>query len=89
MDYVEAWFDNHPEPENIDCHSFSFIEIKDTKVDIFFADQIHNTFMIKITSKTAKRSLYLSKLLYKTTCQMGIDQILINNKLFLLTDLRF
>ena len=24
MDYVEAWFDNHPNPSEIDCHLFTF-----------------------------------------------------------------
>ncbi len=40
MNYVEAWFDNHPEPWNIDMHLF---EINGIKIEVFFADMIHNT----------------------------------------------
>jgi len=86
MNYVEAWFDNHPEPQNIDCHVF---HQGDTELSIYFADQVFNTWMIKISCKTARRALFYSKLVYKTTCQMDITQILINNKLFLFKDLRF
>ncbi len=92
LNYVEAWFDNHPEPENIDCHTFGIDNecmSQGGKVHIYFADMIHNNFMIKIESHTARRALYLSKLFYKTTCQMGITQILKNKNLFLFTDTRF
>lgn len=86
MDYVEAWFDNHPSPEEIDMHQFNF---GTTEVNVYFADMIHNNFMIKISCNSANKAVNLSKLFYKTTCQMGIEQILINNKLFLFTDTRF
>ena len=86
MEYVEAWFDNHPEPWNIDCHLFS---LGKTEIEIFFADQVFDTWMIKITCSNARRAVYYSKLLYKTTCQMDITQIQINKKLFLFKDLRF
>ncbi len=86
MNYVEAWFDNHPEPYNIDMHLF---EIGDKIIEVYFADQVFNTWMIKITCKTATAAVKLHKLLYKTTCQMDIHQYLKNRKLFLFTDLRF
>jgi len=86
--YVEAWFDNHPEPYNIDMHSFA--GLSDTEeFEIFFADQVFNTWMIKITCENARRAAYLSKLFYKTTCQMDITQVLIGKKLFLFQDHRF
>lgn len=86
IQYVEAWFDNHPEPHNIDMHLF---EINENRIEVFFADMIHDTWLVKITCKTATSAVTLSKVLYKTTCQMGIDLILKNNKLFLFTDRRF
>lgn len=86
MDYVEAWFDHHPEPQNIDTHWFTF---QNMNIHVYFADQVFDTWCIKITHKSAFDALKLSKLLYKTTCQMDIQQVLINNKLFLLKDQRF
>lgn len=84
--YVEAWFDNHPEPYNIDCHEFN---LGNTKIEVFFADQVFDTWMIKLSCNNARRALYLSKLFYKTTSQMDITQILIFKTLFLFKDLRF
>lgn len=89
MDYVEDWFDQHPEPWNIDCHWFTVDEKGIKEIHVYFADMIYNCWMIKISCNNARKAVYLSKLLYKTTCQMGITQILINKKLFLFTDLRF
>lgn len=88
MDYIEAWFDHHPEPENIDCHNFDGVW-KDHKVEIYFADLVYNTWLIKITCNSARRAVFLSKLFYKTTSQMDITQILINKNLFLFQDQRF
>lgn len=87
IEYVYAWFENHPNPEEIDCHSFSLFG--DHKVEVYFADQVFDCWAVKITCKTARRAVYLSQLFYKTTCQMDIDQILIGNKLFFLKDQRF
>lgn len=86
QEYVEAWFDNHPEPWNIDCHEFNS---GNTKIEVFFADQVFNTWMIKLSCQNARRALFFSKLFYKTTCQMDVTQILINKTLFLFKDLRF
>jgi len=86
MNYVEAWFDNHPEPWNIDMHQF---ELGDLEVEIFFADMVYNNYLVKITCKTARRAANYSQLFYKTTSQMDITQILINRKLFLFKDDRF
>jgi len=86
LDYVEAWFDNHPEPYNIDCHQFEFGR---SKVYVYFADLIFETWLIKMECHSAQRALYYSKLFYKTTSQMNITQILKNKTLFLFTDKRF
>ncbi len=86
MIYVESWFDNHPEPWNIDMHLFNF---GNEEIYIYFADMVHNNFMIKISCNNARRASFLSKLFYKTTSQMGITQILKNKELFLFTDTRF
>jgi len=88
QNYIEAWFDNHPEPWNIDCHSFDEV-FGEYNVEVFFADQVFNTWMIKISCRNARRAVHLSKLFYKTTCQMDITQILIGKKLFLFQDYRF
>jgi hypothetical protein len=84
--YVEAWFDNHPEPWNIDGKTYHF---GDHEIEVFFADQVFNCWMIKITCNNSRRATYLSQLFYKMTCQMDITQILIGKKLFLFQDLRF
>ncbi len=81
--HIEAWFDNHPEPWNIDCHLFNF---GSNEIEVFFADCIFDIWMIKITCNNARKALMLSKLYYKTTSQMDITQILIGKKLFLLKD---
>lgn len=86
MDYIEAWFDNHPEPWNIDMHQF---ELGDLEVEIFFADLVYNNWLIKITCENARRAFYYSQLFYTTTSQMDVTQILINKKLFLFQDQRF
>lgn len=81
---IEAWFDEHPIPYEIDAHFFTidYSQIKDVKV--FFCDGLEDDFLIKIRCYNAQRAEYLSKLLYKTTSQMGIEQILIFKELFLL-----
>lgn len=86
--YVEAWFDNHPEPWNIDCHAFDINSSSIENIEVYFADMVYNTWLIKINCNNMRRSLTLSKLLYKTTSQMDITQILIEKKLFLFQDLR-
>lgn len=88
--YVEDWFDKHPEPWNIDCHWFNDLEFLNIQnIYVYFADMVHDTWLIKIVCENARRSLYLEKLLYKTTCQMGITLLRSNRELFLLKDLRF
>jgi hypothetical protein len=78
---IEAWFDEHPEPWNIDMHSFEF---ENCEVEVFFADVIYDIWMVKITCNNARRATFLSKLYYKTTSQMDIEQVLIGKKLFFL-----
>jgi len=84
--YVEAWFDNHPEPYNIDCHSFRLGKVK---IEVFFANQVFDTWLVKISCINAKQALHLSKLFGKTASQMDVTQILIYKELFLFKDLRF
>lgn len=84
-DEVNNWFDKHPEPYNIDCHSFRGTKgsgIK--KVNVYFADKIHDCYQVRIECNSAKTAEFLNRLYYKTTCQMGITQILINKELFFL-----
>lgn len=81
---VEEWFDEHAMPEEINCHWFTenFTQVKDIKV--YFCEHQFDDFMIKITCANAQKALWLSKLLYKTTRQMGIEQVLMYKELFLL-----
>jgi len=77
---IESWFDNHPEPWNIDMSTFT---IDNLEIQVFFDERYHDNFLIKIKCNNARRALTLSKNLYFTTSSMGIEQILIHNKLFL------
>jgi hypothetical protein len=82
---IGDWFDEHQVPFEIDAHQFSgetFLQIKSIKV--YFAEHICDDFLIKITCENARRAEYLSRLLYKTTSQMCIEQVLIFKDLFLL-----
>ncbi len=85
MDYVEAWFDNHPEPENIEMFEFD----NEVKTTFYLADQVYNCFMIKIECENARRATWLSRHYKYLSEKMGVTQILINKQLFLFTDLRF
>lgn len=81
---IESWFDEHPIPWEIDCHWFSVDAKQIKEVKVYFCDTWRKDFMIKITCKNAHRAEYLSRLFYKTTSQMDIEQILIYKDLFLL-----
>ena len=78
---IEEWFDNHPEPWNIYMSTFT---IDNLIIQVFFCESYNDNFLIKIKCNNARKALTLSKKLYFTTSQMGISQVLINNKLFLL-----
>ncbi len=78
---INEWFDKHPKPWEIDCHLFMFDNLE---IEIYFADQVFDWYQIRIKCQTAQRANYLNKLLYKTTCQMGIDLVWKNKELFLL-----
>ena len=86
MDYVEAWFDYHPEPENIE---FLELDLNGRKVTIYWANHVHDTFMLKITCKNARQATVLSRRLQPISHGLALTQILIGNKLFLFTDRRF
>lgn len=81
---VEAWFDEHPIPWEIDAHTFGVDAGQIDKVTVYFCDEWRKDFLIKILCKNARRAEYLSRLFYKTTSQMDIEQILIYKELFLL-----
>jgi len=85
MDYVEAWFDYHPEPENID---FVEIELNGTKIVIYWADLVQDNFMIKIICNNARQATVLSQRLGPISSGLFLTQILIGKKLFLFTDRR-
>lgn len=86
MDYVEAWFDYHPEPENIERLTF---DLNDRKVIVFWANRVQDTFMINIICKNARQATVLSRRLKPISHGLLLTQILINNKLFIFTDRRF
>lgn len=86
MDYVEAWFDYHPEPENIELQE---LELNGRKIIIYWANHVPDTFMIKIICRNARQSEVLSRRLEPISRGLYLTQILINNKLFLFTDRRF
>jgi len=85
MDYVEAWFDYHPEPENID---FVEIELNNVKIVIYWADLVQDNFMIKIICNNARQATVLSQRLGPISSGLFLTQILIGKKLFLFTDRR-
>ena len=90
MDYVEAWFDYHPEPWNIELFEFpESLSGNSVVINVYTAEQILDTFMIKLTFPTATKAVEASKYLYEITRIMGITLILINRNLFLFTDRRF
>jgi hypothetical protein len=86
IEYVEAWFDNHPFPADIERF---VIRIKRTKIEIFAARDVFDTWLIKITYVTAKKAMTQSKEFKPISDTLGITQILIYNKLFLFQDQRF
>jgi len=86
MDYVEAWFDYHPEPENIEFLEF---ELNDRKFVIYWADRVMDSFMIKIICKNARQATVLSQRLKPISHGLLLTQILVGKRLFLFTDRRF
>ena len=82
---INEWFDRHPKPWEIDAHWFTMeIDGNYTEIHVYFCENVFDYFQIRIRCKTAKRAEYLNRLLYKTTSQMGIEQLLLNKELFLL-----
>jgi hypothetical protein len=86
MNYVEAWFDYHPEPFNIEPHEFLW---GDHLITIFAADMVHDSFMIKCEFSSATKALQLENEFSKLVMTMGLSMIRINRSLFLFTDRRF
>ncbi|AXH78485.1 MAG: hypothetical protein [Circular genetic element sp.] len=78
---VESWFDEHPTPFDIDCIN---IEREMFKFEIFFCNGLEDDFLVKITCNNARLALTLSKQLTLISTNIGIRQLLKNNKLFLL-----
>lgn len=83
MNYVEAWFDNHPEPENIVYDDIT------EEIRIFYADGCHDIWLINISLNNARAAAVLSSKLKTLSFALGIEQILIGNRLFLFEDQRF
>tara|TARA_B100001250_G_C19694162_1_gene741724 strand:- start:594 stop:914 length:321 start_codon:yes stop_codon:yes gene_type:complete len=83
---VNNWFDKHPRPWEIDCHWFSFNDDNQNEYNIYvyFAENLFDWYQIRVKCRKASIAEYLNRLLYKTTSQMGIEQIWINKELFLL-----
>lgn len=86
VEYINAWFDYHPNPAEIERYNFEF---EKTSIEIFAARDIFDTWLIKITYHTARKAMMESKQIKPLSEMMGITQILINNKLFLFQDQRF
>ncbi len=85
-EYINAWFDYHPDPGAIERYNFEF---EKTSIEIFAARDIFDTWLIKITYHTARKAMMESKQIKPLSDAMGITQILINRKLFLFQDQRF
>ena len=86
MNYVEAWFDEHPDPGAIESDIFM---LGKCELEIFSARDIFDTWMIKITFENAHQANHWSRKLRPVSDRMGVTQILIYKKLFLFQDLRF
>jgi hypothetical protein len=83
MDYVEAWFDNHPEPENIE-----FIDVTEN-CRIFYAENCHDIWMINLSFENMRAAAVMSSTLQNMSKALGITQILVGKRLFLFEDRRF
>lgn len=78
---IESWFDEHPMPYDIDILTLKYSMMN---IEIFYCDGLEDDFMVKITCNNARLAVTLSKTLMLLTSSIGIEQILINKKLFLL-----
>ncbi len=88
--YIESWFDYHPEPWNIEIFEFpELLTGKSVAISVFTADQVLDTFMIKLTFATAKKAVQANDYIYELAKIMGLTMILLNRNLFLFTDRRF
>ncbi len=89
-DYIEAWFDYHPEPENLELFEIpKTITGSETTITVFAADQVLDTYMIKLCFPTAKRAYEAEQYLGTLADLMNVTMILLNRKLFIFTDRRF
>ena len=78
---IERFFDEHPNPANIEYFDF---QLKDYEIEIFIDFEYQDLFLIKVTCRTAKRADYLKRLTRVISEKLGIQQILWNKKLFFL-----
>jgi len=83
---IEAFFDEHPNPENIifDTYEIKFEYGKPAKIEIFYDLAVNDNFMVKITFHSSQKALFISELINPTILGLGWEQILWNKKLFLL-----
>lgn len=91
MEHVNAWFDCHPHPADIEKTEFtiSLDDSREINIEVFQARDVFDTFLIKLTFYTARKAMTISRSLNPLMDSMGITQILIYNKLFLFQDQRF
>ncbi len=85
--YIEAWFDEHPEPHNVELFQFEL----DTGVviNVYAADLVYDTWMLKIEMITAQGALNIESSISELCKCLGVTLIRINRNLFLFTDRRF
>ncbi len=84
--HIEAWFDYHPEPWNIEPYEFL---LNEKIITVFAADMVHDNFMIKCECATARDALQTENDVSQLAMIMGLDLVRINRNLFLFTDRRF
>lgn len=83
MDYVEAWFDNHPDPGSIE-----FTDVNEN-CRIFYAVNYHDIWLINLSFNNGRAAAVMSGILKPISYALGITQILIGKRLFLFEDRRF
>jgi DNA polymerase III delta prime subunit len=90
QEYIEAWFDYHPEPENLELFEFpETITGKETTINVFAADQILDNYMIKICFPTTNKRVQAQNYLLELAKIMSIEMVGLSRNLFLFTDRRF
>lgn len=79
---IEEYFDEHPIPW--DLESYTILETKLFKVEVFCANDFKDDYLIKIICNNARLAVTLSKQLEPISDALGLERIIIGKKLFLL-----